>query len=119
MPIPDTTTMVERETRQIVPVTCPHDEHLLQEEKGWYKEDLFFQKILETPKAFKNFSLTKDRFICINLPDRTVICIPDIKISEWMLQEMVINQAHSLLAHLGAKKTLSYLHEYIWWPETI
>jgi len=116
---PDTATPMESETRRIAPVTYPHDEHLLQEAKGRYKEDLFFQKILDTPKAFKNFSLTEDGFIRLKLPDRIVVCIPDIKIGERTLREMVIDQAHSLLAHLGTKKTLSYLHEYVWWDSMV
>ena len=116
---PDTATPMESETRRIAPVTYPHDEHLLQEAKGRYKEDSFFQKILDTPKAFKNFSLTEDGFIRLKLPDRIVVCIPDIKIGERTLREMVIDQAHSLLAHLGAKKTLSYLREYVWWDSMV
>jgi len=31
------------------------------------------------------------------------------------LQEMIVDQAHSLLAHLGAYKTLLYLREFVWW----
>jgi len=115
----DTVTPVESETRRIVPVTYPHDDHLLQEAKGQYKEDPFFQKILDTPKVFKNFSLTEDGFIRLKLPNRIVVCIPDIKIGEWTLREMVIDQAHSLLAHLGAKKMVSYLHEYVWWDTMV
>ena len=68
----------ERETRHIAPVTYPHNEHLLQEAKGHYKEDSFFQKILEMPRVFKSFSLTDDGFICLKMHDRIVICIPDI-----------------------------------------
>jgi len=81
----DTSTAARKETRCMVPVTYPHDEHLLQEVKGRYREDSFFQKILETPKAFKNFTLTEDGFICLKLPDRNVICIPDIRIGKRML----------------------------------
>jgi len=97
----------ERETRRAAPITYPHDKNLLQEAKGRYKEDTFFGKILETPKAFKNFTLTEEGFIRLKLPDRSVICIPDIRIGERTLREMVIDQAHSLLAHLGSRKTLS------------
>jgi len=109
----------ERETRHTAPITYPHDENLLQEAKGRYKEDTFFGKILETPKAFKNFTLTEDGFIRLKLPDRNVICIPDIRIGEQTLREMVIDQAHSLLAHLGSRKTLSYLREYVWWDTMV
>jgi len=109
----------ERETRCAAPITYPHDENLLQEAKGRYKEDTFFGKILETPKAFKNFTLTEEGFIRLKLPDRSVICIPDIRIGERTLREMVIDQAHSLLAHLGSRKTLSYLWEYVWWDTMV
>ena len=62
MPTPEMNTVsdepapTERETRRIAPVTYPHDEHLLQEAKGRYKEDSFFEKILEMPRVFKNFT---------------------------------------------------------------
>ena len=110
---------ITSETRRIAPITYPHDEHLLQEAKGRYKEDSFFEKILATPKVFKNFTLTEDGFIHLKLHDRIVICIPDIRIGERTLKEMIIYQAHSLLAHLGSKKTVSYLREYIWWESMV
>ena len=36
-----------------------------------------------------------------------------------MLHKMIIDQVHSLLAHLGSKKTLSYLREYVWWDTMV
>lgn len=103
----------ESETRCIAPITYPHDEHLLQEAKGRYREDSFFEKILETPKVFKDFPLTDDGFIWLKLYNRIMICILDIRIGKRTLCEMIIDQAHLFLAHLGSKKTLSYLGEYI------
>ena len=101
--------------RNLPPVVYPMEEEMLLEIKGHYKEDAFFQKILEMPCAFKNFELTSNGFIHLKLHDRDVLCIPDVKVGEWKLHEMVIDQAHSLLAHLRTRKTLSYLHEYVWW----
>ena len=115
----DESATTENETRRPAPITYLHDEHLLQEAKGRYKEDSFFEKILEMPRAFKNFSLTDDGFIRLKLHNRIVICIPDIRIGKHTLWEMIIDQAHSLLAHLGSKKTLSYLQEYIWWDTMV
>ena len=101
----DKSATTENETRRPAPITYPHDEHLLQEVKGRYKEDSFFEKISEMPRAFKNFSLTNDGFIRLKLHDRIVICILDIQIGECTLREMIIDQVHSLLAHLGSVKT--------------
>ena len=105
----DESATTENETRRPAPIMYPHDEHLLQEVKGQYKEDSFFEKILETPRVFKNFSLTDDGFIRLKPHDRIMICIPDIQIGERTLWEMIINQVHSLLAHLGSVKTGSQL----------
>ena len=101
------------------PVVYPMEEGMLQEIKGRYKEDPFFQKMLEMPCAFKNFEHTLDGFIRLKLHDRDVLCIPDVKVGERKLHEMVIDQAHSLLAHLGTRKTLSYLREYVWWDSMV
>ena len=101
------------------PVVYPMEEGMLLEIKGRYKEDAFFQKIVEMPRAFKNFDLTFDGFIRLKLHDQDVLCIPDVKVGEWKLHEMVIDQAHSLLAHLGTRKTLSYLREYVWWDTIV
>ena len=110
-PLPSLPDDVER----TIPVTYPHDEGLLCEAKGRYIEDPFFQKILDSPKAYKNFAVSDDRFIRLKLYNRIVVCVPNIRINGRRLQEMVIDQAHSMLAHLGAHKTLSYLREFVWW----
>ena len=64
------------------PVVYPMEEGVLLEIKGRYKEDAFFEKILEMPRAFKNFELTSDGFIRLKLHDRDVLCIPDVKVGE-------------------------------------
>lgn len=91
---------------------------LLKKAKDQYSQDDFYKKVMDAPKAFKNFEIV-DGFIRLNLHDRTVWCVPDIQVGERRLQESIIDQAHSLLAHLGARKTLSYLREYVWRPAMV
>ncbi|KAG2076406.1 hypothetical protein BDR04DRAFT_954692, partial [Suillus decipiens] len=79
-----------------------------------YHLDPFFQKVVDSPKQFCNFEVTEGIMrICLN--DRTLVCIPDIKVDGRRLQESIINQVHILLAHLGAQKTLTYLRDCVWW----
>ncbi|KAJ3000255.1 hypothetical protein NUW54_g6809 [Trametes sanguinea] len=35
------------------------------------------------------------------------------------LREILLRQAHSVLAHLGTKKTLAYLRDEVWWPNMV
>ena len=35
------------------------------------------------------------------------------------IHEIIISEAHSVLAHLGANKTLNYLRDHVWWKEMI
>jgi len=70
---------------------------------------------LDSPHSFKNFETPDSGYIHLKLADWKVLCIPNIQEGEQRLQETIIDQAHSLLAHLGLKKTLTYLREYVWW----
>lgn len=47
--------------------------------------------------------------------DKRLLCIPDIVISKRRICEMLISHAHSILAHLGPKKTVTYLRDNVWW----
>jgi transposase InsO family protein/Tfp pilus assembly protein PilV len=48
--------------------------------------------------------------------DVRLLCIPDILENGRRVREIVIDHAHTLLAHLGARKTATLLKEYVWWP---
>ena len=43
------------------------------------------------------------------------LAIPDVMIENQLIREVVIRQAHSILAHLGDNKTLIYLRDQVWW----
>lgn len=48
-----------------------------------------------------------------------LLCIPDIKIDGRSVCELCISQAHSILAHLGSRKTIAYLRGEVWWPSMV
>jgi hypothetical protein len=83
-----------------------------------YGEDPFFKHILDEPKMYRNFEV-KDGLIYLKRSDRRVLCIPRIEYKERSLRELIISDAHSILAHLGLRKTLDYLRDYVWWKEIV
>ncbi|KAF8805368.1 hypothetical protein BYT27DRAFT_7013700, partial [Phlegmacium glaucopus] len=80
-----------------------------------YSLDLAFQCILKRPDDFRNFEV-KDGIIFLKLSaDKQVLCIPKVLIQGKSVREIVISEAHSMLAHLGPTKTLDYLRDHVWW----
>src|SRR5258708_28191695 len=70
------------------------------------------------PREYKNFELS-DGMIYVWYDGKKLLCIPKIIIKGSSAREMVISEAHSLLAHLGARKTLSYLRDHVWWKTMV
>jgi hypothetical protein len=83
-----------------------------------YGDDPFFKQILESPKVFRNFEV-EDGVLYLKELDRRVLCIPRITYKGRNLREIVISEAHSILAHLGMKKTLDYLRDHVWWKDMV
>jgi hypothetical protein len=79
-----------------------------------YKDDRFFGKIIDNPAAFKNFEVSNDR-IFLRDNGKRIPCVPDFMVGERHVREIIISHAHSILAHLGPSKTLTYLRENVWW----
>ncbi|KIL59511.1 hypothetical protein M378DRAFT_30681, partial [Amanita muscaria Koide BX008] len=79
-----------------------------------YGEDPFFAKILAKPTEYADFR-EEDGLILKRVGDVEALCIPDITISGRNAREIIISHVHSLLAHLGYKKTLQVLREETWW----
>lgn len=48
-----------------------------------------------------------------------VLCIPKGIVNGRSTREIVISEAHSLLAHLGAGKTLDYLRDHVYWKDMV
>ena len=99
-----------------------------QRKEGWkgaqesqksktYSVDPLFQKILDSPEDCENFIISDDGIIRIRLRfcNNVVICMPNTCIDGKRLQEMIIDQLHSMLVHRGAHKILSYFREFVRW----
>jgi Integrase zinc binding domain len=87
--------------------------------KGKYDEDIFFRTIIEKPKEFQNFEVTKGGLVYLKDQGCKLVCIPKIIVDGQNVQEIIISEAHSLLAHLGMNKTLSYLRDQVWWKDMV
>lgn len=84
--------------------------------KGRYSEDEFFKHVLEKPREFKNFEI-KDGLVFLSREGGTALCIPRCSINGRSVREIIISHAHSILAHLGSQKTISYLRDQVWWKD--
>ena len=80
--------------------------------KGHFSEDPFFRQILTNPKDFRNFEVSND-LVFLKDQERRILCIPDVKIGARRLREILISHAHSILAHLGQRKTITYLWDNV------
>ena len=83
-----------------------------------YEEDSFFKPILDNPGEFTNFAV-KDGFIYFVSDGVEVLAVPDVKTNGQGVRELLIRQGHSVLAHLGAEKTATYLREQVWWKSMV
>ena len=83
-----------------------------------YDEDSFFKPILDNASDFTNFK-TRDGLTFFVTEGAEVIAIPDIKVSGQGVRELLIRQGHSVLAHLGAEKTATYLRDQVWWKTMV
>ncbi|KAG6913685.1 hypothetical protein DXG01_005165 [Tephrocybe rancida] len=79
---------------------------------GKYVTDKFFRDILAKPKEHHNF-VVEDNAIWLQQKDQHLLYILYVTCGGQTLQELVISEAHSVLAHLGATKTLAYLCDHV------
>ena len=91
---------------------------LLAELRGKYAEDQFFQVILDRPKEFRNFEIDNE-LVYLKENDTRVLCVPKVLVQGRSAREIIISEAHSMLAHLGANKTLDYLRDHVWWKDMV
>jgi len=87
---------------------------LEMELKNQYIKDPFFKNIIDKPRDFKNF-LVEDGLMYVRTDGRKLLCIPRVMIKGESARGIVILEVHSLLAHLGTRKTFTYLRDHVWW----
>jgi len=91
---------------------------LLKELTGKYIGDPFYEKIIKKPNEFRNFEVEND-LVYLKEKETKVLCIPKLMIKGRSVREIIISEAHSMLAHLGASKTLDYLRDQVWWKDMV
>ena len=92
---------------------------LVSELRGKYSRDPAFQPILDRPVDFRNFEVKEQLVYLIKGPGERVLCIPKILVQGRSARELVISEAHLMLAHLSAAKTLDYLRDHVWWKDMV
>lgn len=60
-----------------------------------------------------------NQLIYLKEAKRRLLCIPKVLVRGRSAREIIISEAHSLLAHLGAAKTLDYLWDHVWWKNIV
>jgi Integrase zinc binding domain/RNase H-like domain found in reverse transcriptase len=83
-----------------------------------YDGNSLFKPILKNPTQFRNFEI-KEGLIYLKEQGKSLLCIPKIIIEGHSAREIIISEAHSVLAHLGANKTLDYLRDHVWWRDMV
>lgn len=115
---PNMATELNSETSLVNVLESDTGVNLLNEIKGHYQDDLIFKSVLDIPKEFRNFEV-KDNLIYLKLNRKSLLCIPKVIINGRNIYEIIISEAHSILAHLGANKTLNYLRDHVWWKDMV
>lgn len=87
-----------------IPLTFLDNDEALKCVKNQYSQDSFFIRILDSPEPYRN-SEVKDRYVLVKTKGKRAICIQILAIEGRTARERPISQAH-----LGAAKTLAYLH---------
>ena len=83
-----------------------------------YSEDVFYRPILANPKDFTNFVI-RDGLIFFRSEGLETIAIPDVRVGEQNVREVLIRQGHSILAHLSDEKTATYMRNQVWWKSMV
>ena len=86
--------------------------------KDRYDEDAFFKPILANPEEFTNFAV-RGGLVFFKSEGIETISIPNVRIGEQSVREILIRQGHSILAHLSDEKTATYLRDQVWWKTMI
>jgi hypothetical protein len=82
-----------------------------------YGNDAFFAKVKSTPERYRNFSVHDGLIVTENAQGHKVTCIPLGIFKGRRLTEIIVNQAHRILGHLGMQKTNKYVCCWFWWPK--
>ena len=90
-------------------------EHLVRE---GYQHDKVLAKVVEQPGEHPSFRLRNGLlwYAPPSSPDLNVLCIPRTRVRNRSLTEIVLDEAHRAIGHLGAQRTSDYVRRWFWWP---
>ncbi|KZV59607.1 hypothetical protein PENSPDRAFT_595137, partial [Peniophora sp. CONT] len=90
-------------------------DNFLNEVREAYEKDALFSKIKDKIDQYPSFTSREDLLYMKNRAGNEVLCIPRAKGAKRRLTEMVLDQAHQLLGHLGPYRTNEYVRTFFWW----
>jgi hypothetical protein len=80
-----------------------------------YKNNPFLGKVVGNISHYLKFSL-KDGLLKMSNPvKQIVVCIPGVLSKGRRVTEIAIDQAHRIIGHKMARKTLDYIRRWYWW----
>jgi hypothetical protein len=79
-----------------------------------YADDEQFGKIIRDLKQYPNYELDEE-LLYMEEHGRRYLCVPNAKTPDYNVRDLLISHAHSLVAHLGGRKTYAYMRESLWW----
>ncbi len=85
---------------------------------GRYREDGYFRKVVNNIAGSPHF-IYPDGLLYKIQDGSHLLCIPDVYVGTRRIWEIILRHSHSILAHLGFRKTLDYLRAKVWWPEMV
>ncbi|KAI9060896.1 hypothetical protein FKP32DRAFT_1577085, partial [Trametes sanguinea] len=83
--------------------------------KQHYTDDATFGKVLSNISAFPTFSLKDGLLFMDSRLGARCLCIPWGTLGKRRLTEIIVDEAHRTLGHLGALKTAEYIRRWYWW----
>ncbi|KAE8245561.1 hypothetical protein A4X06_0g5596 [Tilletia controversa] len=86
-----------------------------------YQSDSFFSKIWAHPEDHSSTFEISDKYVWFKQKDSDSrsICIPGVLFKGRRVTELLIDNAHKSLGHLGSVKTLTELRRYFFWPTMV
>ncbi|KAI0037345.1 hypothetical protein FA95DRAFT_1507061, partial [Auriscalpium vulgare] len=93
----------------------PLDKHMneaqgfMDDVRSSYALDSLFEKVITRPGDHSAFTVEHGLIYTTNRAGVRVLCIPGVVTRKRRLTERVIDQAHTVLGHLGAQKTSEYV----------
>ncbi len=84
--------------------------------RNGYKNDSVAQKVLQNPTHHERFRVNQDLVEHLDNRGNWVLLVPQVMHGRKRLAQVLLDQAHSLVGHLGYSKTNEYVRRWFWWP---